>query len=247
VRLEGPKWVLDGTPLEMNACSAIPYPERLAGVDARTTATDQLRAILRRALTSPRQLALHVVGDAQTDRLLTLMQDVAQPQTWKDKRVRIEHGDGIRSDTLARVAQFGLVVVQNPTHFPPPAMASTAPSRPHAMLASLARGGVTLALGSDGGPDEMNPFLNIMLASTYAAAPQEALSREEALLAYTAAGAHAERSERTKGRLAPGFAANLAVLSQDILKVPAPAIPATRSVLTMIDGVVVHEEPDWGR
>jgi predicted amidohydrolase YtcJ len=80
------------------------------------------------------------------------------------------------------------------------------------MLASLAREGVALALGSDGSPEEANPFLNILLASTYAAAPGEALSREQALLVYTAGGAHAERAERTTGRLVPGLAANLAVL-----------------------------------
>jgi predicted amidohydrolase YtcJ len=203
-----------------------------------------LREILRRALASPRQLALHVVGDAETDRLLALMQELAPPEVWRTKRVRLEHGDGIRPDTLARVAQLGLVVVQNPTHFPPPLPGG---GGPHAMLASLARGGVALALGSDGSEEEENPFLNIMLACTYAAAPGEALSREEALFAYTAGGAHAERAEQTTGRLKPGLAATLAVLSQDVLTVPAAALPATRSVLTLIDGVVVHEEPNWGR
>jgi len=101
-----------------------------------------------------------------------------------------------------------------------------------------------LALGSDGGPEEMNPFLNIMLASTYAAAPGEALSREQALLAYTAGGAHAGRAERTTGRLVLGLAANLAVLSQDILRVSARDLPATRSLLTLVDGVVVYEAPE---
>jgi len=241
VRVEGPKWVLDGTPIELNALQRDPYPNQ-AGWRGRSNHSDeQLRAILHRALRSPHQLALHVVGDAQTDRLLTVMLELATPETWKSKRVRIEHGDGIRPDTLARVAQLGLVVVQNPTHFPPPSMAR---SRPHSMLASLARGGVALALGSDGGPEEMNPFLNIMLASTYAAAPGEALSREQALLAYTAGGAHAERAERMMGRLVPGLAANLAVLSQDILRVSAQDLPATRSLLTLVDGVVVYEAPE---
>ena len=110
------------------------------------------------------------------------------------------------------------------------------------LLASLLAAGVPLALGSDGGADEANPFLNIMLASTYAASPSEALSREQALLAYTAGGAFAERQERYKGRIAPGMAADLAVLSQDILTVPAPALPATTSLLTLVDGQIVYED-----
>ena len=120
VRIEGPKWMLDGTPLEQNALRRDDYPDR-PGWRGRSNLDDtRLREILSRALASPRQLALHVVGDAQTDRLLATMRELASPEVWRSKRVRLEHGDGIRPDTLARVAELGLVVVQNPTHFPPP-------------------------------------------------------------------------------------------------------------------------------
>jgi predicted amidohydrolase YtcJ len=102
---------------------------------------------------------------------------------------------------------------------------------------------VPIALGSDGGPEEANPFLNIMLASTYAASPSEALSREQALLAYTAGAAFVERQERSKGQIKKGMAADLALLSQDILTVALPALPATRSVLTLVDGEIVVEDP----
>ena len=110
------------------------------------------------------------------------------------------------------------------------------------LLKSLLGAGIPLALGSDAGADEANPFLNIMLASTLAAAPSEALSREEALMAYTAGAAYAERAERAKGRLSPGMAADLAVLSQDILSVPPQTLPATRSLLTLVDGEVAYED-----
>ena len=80
-----------------------------------------------------------------------------------------------------------------------------------------------------------------MLASTYAASPGEALSREQALLAYTAGAAYAERQERSKGRVMPGMAADLAVLSQDILKVPTALLPGTTSFLTLVDGEIVFE------
>jgi predicted amidohydrolase YtcJ len=82
-----------------------------------------------------------------------------------------------------------------------------------------------------------------MLAIQYPGQPLEALSREEALAAYTSGAAFAERQENRKGRIAPGLAADLAVLSQDLLTVPAQLFPMTKSLLTIVDGEVVYEDP----
>jgi predicted amidohydrolase YtcJ len=243
VRVDGPKWMLDGTPIEQNARQREPYAGRPQWRGRSNLTDEQLREILQTALRRPEQLALHVVGDAETDRLFKMMESLAAPAAWKEKRVRIEHGDGIRADTLSRATQFGVVVTQNPTHLPPPG-APRRPVDPLLLLRSLLEAGVPLALGSDGGADESNPFLNMMLASTYAAVPGEALTREQALLAYTAGAAFAEKQERSKGRVMPGMAADLALLSQDILTVPAQALPATRSVLTVVDGEIVFEDPE---
>ena len=59
--------------------------------------------------------------------------------------------------------------------------------------------------------------------------------------AYTSCSAFADFTEKTKGRIAPGMLADIAVLSQNIFEVPAAALPDTRSVLTIIDGKVVFE------
>jgi predicted amidohydrolase YtcJ len=81
-----------------------------------------------------------------------------------------------------------------------------------------------------------------MLATLHTGEPTEALSREAALMAYTAGGAYAEGQEQRKGRIAPGLAADLAVLSQDVLTIPTPQLPATTSLLTLVDGEVVFED-----
>jgi predicted amidohydrolase YtcJ len=64
---------------------------------------------------------------------------------------------------------------------------------------------------------------------------------EEAVTAYTYGSAYAEFKEKQKGSLTVGKLADLAVLSQDIFSVPIQQLPATSSVLTMVDGKIVFE------
>lgn len=95
-----------------------------------------------------------------------------------------------------------------------------------------------MAFGSDG---PFNPYLNIMLASVDPDRPREAITREQAVTAYTLTAAYAEFAEKDKGSLEPGKLADLAVLSQDIFHVPPDDLPKTESVLTMVGGKIVYD------
>jgi predicted amidohydrolase YtcJ len=135
-----------------------------------------------------------------------------------------------------------MLVVQNPTHFtfPEVFLARYGQERLAWMqpMKSLLDAGIPLAIGSDG---PMNPFLNILAAVTHPTNPKEALTREQAVTAYTAGAAFAEFKEQEKGQLTVGMLADLAVLSADVFTVPAEQMEAIRSVLTMFGGRIVHE------
>jgi predicted amidohydrolase YtcJ len=252
VRLAGVKFVLDGTPIERGAFQRADYADRKGWRGVSNYSDAELDVILGAALARPGQLALHVVGDAEVERLLTAMEAKAPAAQWAEKRLRIEHGDGLAPDLRARAKALGVVVIQNPLHFDPSPMdpSKDAPvgTRFTAQqaaglfpLKSLLAEGIPVALGSDAGGEGANPFLNIMLATLHPLNPAEALTREQALLAYTSGGAFAEGEEGVRGIIRAGMRADLALLSQDILSAPVEALPETRSVLTVVGGKVAHE------
>lgn len=241
VRVDGLKWLLDGTPIERSVALRKPYADEPGWSGVVIFPLAELSRILHEARNQGTQLMFHIAGDRATEALLQAMEQAGGPGTWFRRRVRIEHGDGIMPDLIPRARELGVVVVANPTHltlgqlflrrFGPDFMRGYQPIR------SLLNAGVRLAIGSDG---EMNPFLNIMFASMHPGRPSEAMTREEAIIAYTATSAHAEFEEERKGTLESGRMADIAVLSQDILKVPPQELPRTQSMLTIVGGKIVH-------
>ncbi|WP_133557482.1 amidohydrolase family protein [Pedobacter duraquae] len=81
--------------------------------------------------------------------------------------------------------------------------------------------------------------------ATHPLRPSEAISREDAVIAYTLTSAYAEFAEQNKGSLVFGKVADLVVLSQDIFKVPVPQLLQTESLLTIIDGKIVYDKLDY--
>lgn len=240
--ISGAKWVLDGTPVDRNAFMRQPYADRAGWRGRLDLPADTIRAILREALTTREPLMFHVTGDSSVRVLLATMRALAPDSAWRPLRVRIEHGDWLSGDLLPVARGLGIVLVQNPTHLALDAgmLRERFGGIPAGFqpLRSVVEAGVPLAFGSDG---PRNPFLNLMFAVIHPTRPEEALTREQAVTAYTRGSAYAEFAEREKGTLAPGMLADLAVLSQDIFTVPPQALPATGSVLTMVGGAIVHD------
>lgn len=238
----GMKWILDGTPIERFAFLKAPYADRPAERGHLNFTTERLTQFVGWAYGTEDPLAVHAVGDGAIDAYVTAVEKAGRPEVWRQKRPRIEHGDLMPPDLIARVKAMGMVVVENPLHFSLSeffqARLGTERAAAIQPMRSLVDAGVPLAIGSDG---PLNPFVNILLATTHPANPKEALTREQAVAAYTAGSAFAEFKENEKGRLAVGQLADLAVLSADVFTVPPPELPKITSELTILGGRIIHE------
>ncbi len=237
--VSGTKWLLEGTPLEGGAEQVDAYPNRPDWHGRMNYTLPEIEKMCREAIARHDQLHFHLGGSRSIGKVLDLMDGM--DVDWKALRPRFEHGDEIdyTPQYLEKAKKMGIIIVQNPTHFAPLDGMPMGPPPTHGMaMKTLLNSGIPLAIGSDG---PFNPYLNILFATTHPRRPSEAISREQAVIAYTRTAAYAEFAEQDKGTLTVGKVADLAVLSQNIFTVPIAKMLQTESVLTMVDGKVVYE------
>jgi predicted amidohydrolase YtcJ len=254
VSISGSKWLLDGTALEGTFATRVTQAVLFAdirqaqktnsvsaGLDQFLATQElifshgQMSAMLNESLRANTQLIVHVNGYPAAMAMLDAMRSDGGETTWASRRIRFEHGEGLTPDVLPRLRAMGIVVVENPTH-----LAHHLKLARSQLLKSILEAGIPLALGSDSG-GSVNPYRDIMLASTHPDRPDEAITREQAVIAYTLTSAYAEFAEHDKGSLLPGKLADIAVLSQDIFTVPNDDLPKTVAILTMVDGKIIYD------
>lgn len=230
--LSGVKYLLDGTPLEENAMMKKPYHDSPAWYGRLDIPVDTLKQILREALASGTQLMIHIAGDSTLALVLSLMKQLGDGETWKSRRVRIEHNAtaNITPSEANDLRAMGALIMHTPKY------------NRSSHLRSLIDRGIIVGISPDG---TLNPFQDIMFTSNGQDNPRENISREQAVIAFTRTNAYAEFREKEKGTLAKGMLADLAVLSQDIFTIPFEQLPATKSVLTIIDGNIVYKAPGY--
>ncbi|MFH9241441.1 amidohydrolase [Streptomyces anulatus] len=193
------------------------------------------------------QLAVHAIGDRAADLALDALERAQKLCPRPDARHRIEHAGLIRPDQLPRFAGLGVSAVVQPSflrHFGDDY--ATVMGEERADWLYRGRGfldhGVALVGSSDRPVADGSPLRAIQFMVERASAsgrlvgPDEAVTVDEALRAYTVAGAHACRWEESAGALAPGMRADLVVLGDDPHRVDPSRIGDIEVVGTFVDG-----------
>jgi len=213
---------------------------------------EEMKRKIRRAHALGWQCTAHAIGDASIDLLLDAYEEALAENPRRNTRHRIEHCEFVTDpQVFDRIARLGCVPVPGTTFlhdFRPLYDASLGRDRlryANAMR-SFIEHGIVAAASSDAPVCSVDPLLGIRTMMTRRdfageeAFPEESISFEEAVYAYTAAGAYASFEEHIKGSLSPGKVGDVTVLGADVRQVKPEEIPEIGVDLTVMAGEVVH-------
>jgi len=201
------------------------------------------------------QVMIHAIGDRANDIILSIYERVEKENGDRDRRFRIEHAQHLRPQDIPRFARDKVIASMQPYHAIDDgrwAEKRIGPERTKTTYAfrSLLDSGATLAFGTDWTVAPLDPLLTIYAAVTRRTLdgknpngwiPEQRISVEEAVRAYTVGSAIAEFQENEKGTITPGKLADIVMLSRDIFKIDPKEIEKVKIVLTIMDGRVVYE------
>jgi hypothetical protein len=254
------KMYADGSLGSSTAAFFEPYADDPSNRGLEIQDADSLFRALAAADRAHLQLSVHAIGDRAISDLLDAFERIRDANPPWDRRWRIEHAQHIAPKDLDRFRDLGVIASMQPYHaiddgrWAEKKIGSERAKTTYAFRSLLDRG-VRLAFGSDWDVAPLAPIQGIYAAVTRRTldglhpggwVPEQKITVEEALRAYTANAAYAAFEEREKGRIAPGFLADVVVLERDLFEIPPEEIAAVKVALTIVGGRVVYRGPGFG-
>ncbi len=227
----------------------------LDGSGVVITSGEELADVIREGARLGWPVGVHAIGDRANREALDAFESTRDVWAPLGLRHRIEHAQCLAPTDLPRFAELGVACSVQFSHAPSdrdlaerfwPDQVDGAYS-----FRSLLASGALLANGSDAPVEELDPLAGIRagvlrtIDERPAWRPEECLSIEDAVVASTVTPAWLSGDERRRGRLLPGYLADLVVLSRDPLDCPAEELHTVDVVATMVGGRWVHNPPPW--
>jgi predicted amidohydrolase YtcJ len=254
LRIGGLKGFVDGSLGSHTAAFHEPFTDAPQDRGLFVNTPENLYAWVSGADKAGLHVMVHAIGDRANATLLDIYERTARENGGRDRRFRIEHAQHLAARDIPRFGALGVIPSMQPYHaiddgrwaenlIGPARIKGTYAFR--ALLDTKA----PLAYGSDWFVAPPTPLEGIYAAVTRRTlddknpdgwVPEQKIGVEEALAAYTRAGAYASFEEREKGQLAPGMLADLTVIDKDLRRIPAPEIRSARVVHTIVGGKSVY-------
>jgi hypothetical protein len=199
------------------------------------------------------QLCTHAIGDRAVSAILDIYERVGGDHP-AAHRFRVEHAQHVRPEDFGRFGKLGIVASMQPYHAIDDgrwAEKRIGHERARSSYAwrTMLNAGAVLAFGSDWPVAPLDPLSGIYAAVTRATLdgnnpggwfPEQRLTVEEALRAYTQGSAYAAFEEKGKGTISPGKLADVVVLSEDLFRIPPERIKDAHVEITIVGGRIVY-------
>jgi predicted amidohydrolase YtcJ len=227
----------------------------LDGSGVEITSRDSLAEIIRRGAEAGLPIAVHAIGDLANREALDAFEETRAQWQPLGLRQRIEHAQLLAPEDVARFAQLGVAASVQFSHAPSDRDLADRfwgeKTQGAYAYRSLLDAGALLANGSDAPIEELDPWAGVCagvlrtIDDRAAWHPEQRVSLEEALHATTVNPAWLARDERRRGKLLPGFLADLVVLDRDPYGLEPNQLPEVQLVATMLGGRWTHNPPPW--
>lgn len=253
LRFAGVKIFMDGALGSQTAAMLAPYEGGAGKTGMLTTGEEEIERLVREAAQGGVGMAIHAIGDRAVKTALDGVEAGLRAGTLHARRIRLEHVQLAREEDLRRMARLGVVASVQPFHavvdrYTAERYWGDRYRRAYAYN-TMRELGIHVALGSDTPVDTCDPLrilhaainrYNDRTPDAGAWLPDQALTLQQALYAYTAGAAYAGGQEAHQGTLAPGKLADLAVLAEDPFALPPERIAGAQVAATLIGGELVH-------
>jgi predicted amidohydrolase YtcJ len=254
LRVGGLKGFVDGSLGSHTAAFLEPFSDAPQDRGFFVTSEDDLHAWIAGADEAGLHVMVHAIGDRANRTLLDIYERVAREHGPRDRRFRIEHAQHLAPADIPRFAALGVIPSMQPYHAIDDgrwAERVIGPERSKGTYAfrSLLDAKAGLAFGSDWFVAPPTPLEGIYAAVTRATldgaqpagfVPQEKITVEQALTAYTRSAAHASFDEGDRGAIKAGLLADLTLIDKDLRAIPPAEIRTARIMRTIVGGRTVY-------
>jgi predicted amidohydrolase YtcJ len=248
------KMVTDGALGSRTAAMLAPYSDDPSTSGIMTIEPEKLRALAIERDKAGFQLNFHAIGDRANRVALDVFEAAAKANGPRDRRDRIEHAQVVAASDFPRFARLQVIASMQPSHQTSDmrwAEQRVGPERIKGAYAwaTMEKFGIRLAFGTDYDVEPIAPFRGLYACVTRELPtggpqggwqPQEKISLDDCIRAYTGGSAYGEFMEGKKGELKAGEFADFIVLSKDLTKVEPSEYVGTKVLRTVVGGRTVY-------
>jgi len=245
----------DGAMGSRTAAMLEPYSDDPSTSGILTNDPEKLTAMAIQRDKAGFQLAFHAIGDRANRIALDVFEAVAKANGPRDRRDRIEHAQVVAPMDFVRFQELHVIASMQPSHQTTDMRWADDRIGQERVLgayawATMLKNGVRLAFGTDYNVEPISPFRGLYACVTRERPdggpkdgwePQEKISLDDCIRAYTSGSAYAQFEEGKKGELKPSEYADFIVLSNDLTKVPPAQFTKTSVLRTVVGGRTVYE------